>query len=57
MPSGAGFLANIVEPNRLPDWLDADDISSELLAPWQGCVIRQLSLLISGARYEFFHNA
>lgn len=74
LPPGSGFLANTVEPDRLPDWLDADDIayvaaefkrtgfrgglnwyrnmkrSSELLAPWRGCVIRQPSLFVAGAR-------
>ena len=71
---GAGFLANTVEPDRLPDWLSEDDIAyvasefkrtgfrgglnwyrsirrtSELLAPWRGCVIHQPSLFIAGAR-------
>lgn len=69
---GAGFLATTVEPERLPDWLTAQDIayvagefrrtgfrgglnwyrairrSSELLAPWRGCPIRQPSLFIAG---------
>jgi pimeloyl-ACP methyl ester carboxylesterase len=69
-----GILANTVEPERLPDWLDETDLayvaaefkrtgfrgglnwyrnikrSSELLAPWRGCVIRQPSLFIAGAR-------
>jgi pimeloyl-ACP methyl ester carboxylesterase len=71
---GTGILANTVEPERLPDWLDENDLayvaaefkrtgfrgglnwyrnirrSSELLAPWRGCVIRQPSLFIAGAR-------
>jgi pimeloyl-ACP methyl ester carboxylesterase len=71
---GAGFLANTVEPERLPDWLSEEDIAyvagefkrtgfcgglnwyrairktSELLAPWRGCVIRQPSMFIAGAR-------
>lgn len=71
---GAGFLATTVEPERLPDWLTAQDIayvagefrrtgfrgglnwyrairrSSELLAPWRGCPIRQPSLFIAGEK-------
>ena len=71
---GTGILANTVEPERLPDWLDENDLayvaaefkrsgfrgglnwyrniklSTELLAPWRGCVIRQPSLFIAGAR-------
>jgi pimeloyl-ACP methyl ester carboxylesterase len=70
---GAGFLANTVDPDRLPGWLEADEIayiagefkrtgfrgglnwyrsirrSSELLAAWRGCGIKQPSLFIAGA--------
>ena len=70
---GAGFLDATVEPESLPTWLRAEDItdvaaefrrtgftgglnwyrsikrSSEVLAAWRGCVIRQPSLFIAGA--------
>lgn len=70
---GTGFLVNTVDPERLPDWLEKDEIayiagefkrtgfrgglnwyrtikrSSELLAPWRGCTIKQPSMFIAGA--------
>jgi pimeloyl-ACP methyl ester carboxylesterase len=40
-----GFLANTVDPETLPSWLSRDDLAS-----WRGCVIRQPSMFIAGAR-------
>jgi pimeloyl-ACP methyl ester carboxylesterase len=71
---GTGFLDNTFEPETLPAWLKAEEITevaaefrrtgfrgglnwyrslrltTELLAPWRGCVIRQPSLFIAGTR-------
>ncbi len=71
---GCGYLDNTVDPETLPSWMSAADVSyyagefrlsgfrgplnwyrslrltTELMAPWRGAVIRQPSMFIAGER-------